>query len=263
MTSKEFVTSYLDAWNRHDAKSVVEHLSLGGQYYDIPVEPQLSLDSLIEYLDGSFETDKCHYELIGGIFTGHNSIAYQYSETPLDASVEPSMWLGAEFITMKGDRAVKIQEYFQDDEQVEITSKISAVTAQRYAKSGLDDAGLQQVMSSVEHVMQANERFLDCDLSLPLLASELDCSVNHVSQAINAGFGVSFFDYVNQYRVKAAEKLLSYDGASQSAILDVALSVGFNSTSTFYAAFKKSTGQTPAYYRRMRKQNRQLNAKEL
>jgi AraC-like DNA-binding protein len=78
----------------------------------------------------------------------------------------------------------------------------------------------------------------------------MDCSVNHLSQAINAGFGVSFYDYVNGYRVRQAADILCCGDTESNGILDVALAVGFNSTSTFYAAFKKITGQTPAQYRR-------------
>ena len=44
--------------------------------------------------------------------------------------------------------------------------------------------------------------------------------------------------------------LLRGDGNEARTVLDVALDVGFNSTSTFYVAFKKVTGETPAQYRR-------------
>jgi AraC-like DNA-binding protein len=50
--------------------------------------------------------------------------------------------------------------------------------------------------------------------------------------------------------VREATALLALDGPRAPTILDVALSVGFNSTSTFYAAFKRITGKTPARFRR-------------
>jgi AraC-like DNA-binding protein len=49
--------------------------------------------------------------------------------------------------------------------------------------------------------------------------------------------------------VEAAIKLMQSDISSREAILDIALEVGFNSTSTFYNAFRKVTGQTPGAYR--------------
>ena len=50
-------------------------------------------------------------------------------------------------------------------------------------------------------------------------------------------------------RVEAAKQLLQ-DGASpRRKMLDIALSVGFSSQSTFYQQFKKATGTTPTAYR--------------
>ena len=57
-------------------------------------------------------------------------------------------------------------------------------------------------------------------------------------------------DYVNGYRIDRAKELLSeLDGHSDS-VLNIALSVGFNSNSAFYKAFRKAVGQAPARYRR-------------
>ena len=64
---------------------------------------------------------------------------------------------------------------------------------------------------------------------------------------------MSFFDYVNQHRVEQA-KNMSLKLDDRAAVLKVAYSVGFNSNSAFYTAFKKRVGMTPAQYRRYRTQ---------
>jgi AraC-like DNA-binding protein len=61
---------------------------------------------------------------------------------------------------------------------------------------------------------------------------------------------MSFFDYLNKYRVQYAMTLLGTTGQQSSVILNIAFAVGFNSNSAFYAAFKKCVGQTPAQYRK-------------
>ena len=71
-----------------------------------------------------------------------------------------------------------------------------------------------------------------------------------MSQAINAGLQTTFFDYVNHRRVDEALRLIQLDAGPHRAMLDIALAVGFNSTSTFYSAFRKVTGVTPGAYRR-------------
>ena len=90
--------------------------------------------------------------------------------------------------------------------------------------------------------MQSEQVYLDSDLTLPKLAALVKCPVNHLSQVINSGFNMSFFDYLNQYRIEDAKKLLSLEDGQLQAILSIAFEVGFNSNSAFYAAFKKSCG---------------------
>jgi AraC-like DNA-binding protein len=255
MTSKDFVASYFEAWNQHDAGGVAQHLSQSGEYFDIPVQQHWNREEFVTHLKDFFAQDKNRYSLVGEVLSGKNTIAFQYLASPVDEADTTPGWMGAEFITMEGDTAGKIEDYYQDADAMQASlGGRKGIVTQRYAKSGLDEEGLRRVMDRVAGLMQDQQMYLDSNLSLPQLATELNCSVNHLSQAINAGFGMSFFDYVNQYRVKAAEQLLAIPDGTNSAILDVALSVGFNSTSTFYAAFKKSTGQTPAQYRRSRKQ---------
>ncbi len=99
--------------------------------------------------------------------------------------------------------------------------------------------------------MNEHQLFLQSGLTLPRLAETVGCSVNHVSQVINAGFGVSFFDFINAYRIEHAKKLLD-NLDERGAVLNIAFSVGFNSNSAFYAAFKKHVGMTPTQYRRSR-----------
>jgi AraC-like DNA-binding protein len=71
-----------------------------------------------------------------------------------------------------------------------------------------------------------------------------------LSQVINSGFGTSFFDYLNRYRIEHARELLASLDSQSTAILNIAFTVGFNSNSAFYSAFKKRVGVTPAQYRR-------------
>jgi AraC-like DNA-binding protein len=254
MISSDFVASYFDAWNHHDAGAVADHLARGGTYCDMPFQRQLARAELIAHLTEYFAQDNCRYQLIGEILRAENSIAFQYRACPQDRSDETAGWTGAEFVTMQGDAAGRIEDYYRSPD---LESAVRAATPdsvrqriQRYAKSGLDEEGLQAVMTRLTELMEAERFYLEPDLSLPQLSERMDCSVNHLSQAINAGFGVSFYDYVNGYRVRQAADILCSDDRESNAILEVALAVGFNSTSTFYAAFKKITGQTPAQYRR-------------
>jgi AraC-like DNA-binding protein len=160
---------------------------------------------------------------------------------------QTTIWHGAEFITLRGSSALEIRDYYQA--RISLPRSQRGDDAARYVKSGLREDAMAQLLEALECLMVERQLYLDPELSLPKLADYLGTTVNHVSQTINAGLQTTFFDYINQKRVEAAIKLMQSDTSSREAILDIALEVGFNSTSTFYNAFRKVTGQTPGAYR--------------
>jgi AraC-like DNA-binding protein len=248
-SAQDFVDSYIEAWNKQDAPAVAEHLCSDGLYVDVPGQQQLTGETLIEHLVDYFSNDHYRYEVIGDVLTNGNTIAFQYRVVSLDPSCGDQGWGGAEFIELDGDVAREINDYYRipgtDSRRGGLAS-----TGRRYAKSGLGEEAMSELLAALTRAMEVDRVFLDPELSLPRLAQTLGCSVNHLSQAINAGHNLSFFDYINRFRVAEAAHILRKKDCQFPAILDVALSVGFNSTSTFYTAFKKATGQTPAKYRR-------------
>ena len=258
MRATDFVDSYFAAWNHRDPKAVAEHLANDGIYCDIPENVQSSRDELIVSLNDIFSESRQRYELIGNILTSRNTIAFQYQicppgKTGNGASAGP--FRGAEFMTLHGDAAITITDYYdmpgvtRPTHLAELTSR--NVRGPKYAKSGLSDEQLLAYKDRLEHFMHSQQAYLQSDLTLPRLAKAIDCSVNHLSQVINSGFGVSFFDYLNQFRIEHAEGLLSNLDGHNGTILNIVFTVGFNSNSAFYAAFKKCVGQTPAQYRRL------------
>lgn len=256
MGAAEFVESYMDAWNHRDPEAVAGHLADNGTYIDVPENTQRTHDELVVSLTDFFSAYRHRYELIGEIMKGRNTVAYQYRMQPVGKAERGDVIYGADFITLSGETAVMITDYYDMPGQ-ERMSEIARVTARakgnhKYAKSGLNERQLHEYKNQLANIMQTEHVFLQPDLTLPKLAHQVGCSVNHLSQVINAGFGMSFFDYLNHFRIEHAKQLLTQSNGQGNAVLNVAFSVGFNSNSAFYAAFKKCVGQTPAQFRRIR-----------
>ena len=107
--------------------------------------------------------------------------------------------------------------------------------------------------SDVQLAFQALEKqlnsglFQDNELSLAKLAEDSGLNVHLASKAINECSGGNFYDWVNYYQVEKAKDLLLQ---SNQQVSRICYDVGFNSKSTFYAAFKKVTGLTPGAFRK-------------
>lgn len=116
----------------------------------------------------------------------------------------------------------------------------------KYARSALSAQDLQRIAAKIERALADDRLYRNAALTLRGLSDHTGVPQNYLSQTLNTHIGSSFFDYVNRWRVEEACRQLRDPARS---ILTISEDVGFQSRSTFNAAFKKVTGQTPSAYR--------------
>lgn len=108
---------------------------------------------------------------------------------------------------------------------------------------------LKQLADKVEDYFKTTEVFLNSQLTAELLGSLTGHPHRMIGQAIKYTHGISFRDYLNNYRISYIEEKLS-DPAflAKSSIEMIAEASGFGSRQSFYTAFKKAKGCTPKEY---------------
>jgi AraC family transcriptional regulator len=84
-------------------------------------------------------------------------------------------------------------------------------------------------------------------ISLATLAQLARLSPYHFSRAFKQSFGLPPHRFHTSRRIERAKTLLAKPAQS---VTDIGLTVGFSDTSSFTAAFRRTTGQTPSSFRR-------------
>lgn len=104
-------------------------------------------------------------------------------------------------------------------------------------------------LAAIRAQLQRDDAYTDREYSLQHLADALGLSPRRLS-ALLTQHGSSFYELLHAQRVAAAQKLLADPQEQRTSIEAIGLMVGYRSRSTFYDAFGKATGQSPAEYRR-------------
>lgn len=112
----------------------------------------------------------------------------------------------------------------------------------------IDAEAAALTFQNLNHLFETELLYDRPNLRISDVACKLGLSSHHISQVLNDNYGISFPEYVNQFRVKRAKEIIesSCDKLKLEAIGNL---VGFRSKASFYASFKKNTGMTPNQYR--------------
>ncbi|PIQ38961.1 MAG: AraC family transcriptional regulator [Thalassolituus sp. CG17_big_fil_post_rev_8_21_14_2_50_53_8] len=104
----------------------------------------------------------------------------------------------------------------------------------------------QELFAELQQAL-ANGAFRDNELSLGKLAGMCGMTTHQASAAINQCSGSHFYDWLNRYRIDAAQQALRN---SDTPVSRICFDVGFNSKSTFNTAFRRLSGVTPSEFRK-------------
>ncbi|TMM58866.1 helix-turn-helix domain-containing protein [Maribacter algarum] len=101
-------------------------------------------------------------------------------------------------------------------------------------------------------LLEKGKIYQNPELSLTAVAEKLNISGPYLSQLVNKLSNSNFSDFINSYRIRDAEYMLTDSDFTGYTNVAIGLEAGFNSKSAFYSSFKKHTGLTPSEYREKR-----------
>jgi len=130
-------------------------------------------------------------------------------------------------------------------EDRELAQELTGAT--KYARSALDTPARSRIRRKLAEAMTTRRLHQDPRVTLRALCDALNENPHYVSQVINQDLATNFYDLIKKHRVEDAMTALLAE--PDKSVLDIALAVGFNSKSTFNAAFRQHAGMTPREYR--------------
>lgn len=119
--------------------------------------------------------------------------------------------------------------------------------SEKYRRSGLSDEQARHYFARLCELMESRQVYTDSELGLSNLAEQLSITPNQLSQIINQQASKSFYEFVNEYRIDYAKRLLKEH--PDKTVLDIALAVGFGNKATFNRVFKQHTRTTPTGFK--------------
>lgn len=106
-----------------------------------------------------------------------------------------------------------------------------------------------QLIEKLEEHMEDAKPYLANILTLEQLAKQIEMPSRTLSNVINRHYQRNFFEFINQYRVDEAKRILADPEQNGKTMIEVMADCGFNSKATFNTFFKKLVGCTPSQFR--------------
>lgn len=117
----------------------------------------------------------------------------------------------------------------------------------KYGDQKMSEKEASDGVYKLDQLMKEQVLFKNPNITMPQVAKRLGMSSPKFSQLLNLKLNKSFSVYINELRIELAKQYLIEQ--PKYKMDDIADLCGFNSSSTFYSAFKKHAGVTPAKFR--------------
>jgi len=123
----------------------------------------------------------------------------------------------------------------------------------KYEKTKLKGEDVEEIRAKLDDYMEKERPYLNKNLTIGELAESVGVPTYQLSQLINGHMLVSFFEFINSYRVNEVKQRFFDPKYSNLTLLGIAMECGFNSKASFNRIFKQLTNQTPTEYIKTKK----------
>ena len=122
----------------------------------------------------------------------------------------------------------------------------------------MNDTQAESYWKTLTVYMDTDKPYRDESCSIRSLSEQTNIPEYQLSKLLNAHGGISFADFVNDYRLKEAVVYLNDKSKQRKTIDTIAMECGFGSRSSFYRAFDKAYCISPTAYRKQFNSNKNV-----
>jgi transcriptional regulator GlxA family with amidase domain len=110
----------------------------------------------------------------------------------------------------------------------------------------------QEIYEKLVEKVEQERLYLDPDFNMEKLTAATGYSRHQISEALNQYADISFYPFVNRFRVEQVcahmKKAAAKDSSTSLNMLELSYACGFKSKSSFNEYFRRFTGDTPSQY---------------
>lgn len=166
-------------------------------------------------------------------------------------------YLANDFLIAAGATAIGILVvcyFFFSYRNPEITQAEIRGLKSKKTNSVLKGIDVENIIVRMTQLVENDKVYRDSSITLQSFSNSLNINAYILSIILNEKMGKNFRTYINTYRIQEAKTLLKTMPAM--SVLEIAYNVGFNSKSSFNAAFFGETGSSPVEYREKSKNSK-------
>lgn len=119
---------------------------------------------------------------------------------------------------------------------------------QKYQFNKISKEKADLVIIRLKECMNDKQMYLNVNLKMTDLANEISCSNQVLSQVFSLFIKEKYNEYINRYRIDEFKRIVTSTDHSKYTLKTLAQRSGFSSYTSFYRAFKDTTGTTPNEY---------------
>lgn len=262
LTKNKLHYSYTDTWyTYHSLASAYVHSRNGFEkyYFNLPIKKihgEVSVESLRNWIEkaaiatASYDCENAVKYLLNGLYilnvlrpeiTECKKILNQFVYSLLNQN---AIWIPV--ISATKFTPYDILEHIEVSENLSILAKNLCKSVEYIIQTQLQTNGNKD-----DHVIQKAKDYIhnhyQNGITLEEVASYVFMNENYFSTLFRKKSGTTFRDYLKNYRIEKAKKLLV---TTDLPIYEIAAQVGYNEPAHFVRAFKSITNKSPSDYRK-------------